>query len=62
MKVLATHVCPDGSGHKMTVQRRRTRLCNCIGDILVEQGWKDIGWNRFKKDQTPSQTSQSNLL
>lgn len=52
VRVLVGDIFPTGSGFKRTIENRRKRLCDQIGDILVGQGWKEIGWNRFRKEAT----------
>ena len=47
VKVRAYLIFPTGSGYKRTVQDRRQRLCDYICKVLMEHGWKKLGWNRF---------------
>jgi hypothetical protein len=48
--VNASSMFPTGSGFKRTVEGRRMRLCNYIADILADNGWQKVGWDRFCKD------------
>ena len=55
--VNASAIFRTGSGFKRTVEGRRMRLCNYIGDILSEHGWQKVGWDKFRKE-TPRKEEQ----
>jgi hypothetical protein len=47
--VVASWVFPKESGFGRTLGSRRRKLCNCIGTLLSEHGWKPCGRNRFRQ-------------
>jgi hypothetical protein len=59
VQVLVSEVFPAGSGYKLTVEGRRKRLCDYIGDTLVRQGWRKIGWNRFTRSPRPATADET---
>ena len=48
--VNASAIFRAGSGFKRTVEGRRMRLCKYIEEILTDNGWQKVGWDRFRKD------------
>lgn len=48
--VVASWVFPRESGFGRTLGTRRRKLCNCVGDVLAEHGWRKCGRNRFRKN------------